>query len=107
MTVNQTASATANECIPAQSLPVHGFRLRSNCTLKLELPDDLTRAEVKRLHLFLKSVVGIDGGADAIDSDSTDSSAEVDKEFPFDHHEEFQDEDDEFDEEFLNASDEE
>jgi hypothetical protein len=55
----------------------------------------------------LKSVIGIDGGADAIDSDSPEFSAEVDKEFPFDHSEEFQDEDDEFDEQFLRASDEE
>jgi hypothetical protein len=106
MTVNQTSTTAADNSTPARSLPVHSFRLRPDCTLKLDLPDDLTRAEVRRLHLFLKSVVGIDIGADTIDSDSPDFSVEVDKEFPFDHAEEFQDEDDVFDEEFLRALDE-
>lgn len=38
-------------------LPVHRYRLRPDCTVRLDLPDDLTKREAKRLALFVCSLV--------------------------------------------------
>ncbi len=38
-------------------LPVHRYRLRPDCTVRLDLPDDLTKGEAKRLALFVRSLV--------------------------------------------------
>ena len=38
-------------------LPVHRYRLRSDCTVRLDLPDDLSKREAKRLGLFVRSLV--------------------------------------------------
>lgn len=43
------------------SLPVHRFRLRPDCTVCLNLPDDLTTNEANRLSMFLQSLVREDG----------------------------------------------
>lgn len=103
MTTNQTPVTPANDIAPAQTLPVHSFRLRPDCTLQLQLPDDLTRREVKRLHLFLKSVVGIDGSAHAIDADWPYAVANEDEDFDLQETDELfaDDEDLIVDEDFL------
>lgn len=41
----------------AHSLPVHRFRLRTDCTVRLDLPEDLTDAEASRIGEFLASLV--------------------------------------------------
>ncbi len=38
-------------------LPVYRYRLRPNCTVRLDLPDDLSKREAKRLALFVRSLV--------------------------------------------------
>lgn len=40
----------------ARTLPVHRFPLRPDCTVRLDLPGDLTRKEAKRLGMFLLSL---------------------------------------------------
>lgn len=65
MTANTSTNSQFDNGLPEiKVIPTHIFRLRPDCTLRLELPDDLTRAEVKRLHFFLKSVTGVDGELD-------------------------------------------
>jgi hypothetical protein len=60
MSVNSSPTAQFDNGLPEiKIIPTHIFRLRPDCTLRLELPDDLTRVEVKRLHFFLKSVTGV------------------------------------------------
>ena len=109
MTAVQTIAEAADDSITAQAVPTHSYRLRPDCTLRLELPDDLTRAEVKRLNLFLKSVVGIDGRATSINEVEPDVTDEAVGNFGFDDDDEFKDEGDEFveddDDEFLSDTD--
>lgn len=38
-------------------LPVHHYRLRPDCTVRLDLPADLTRHETRRLAMLLASLV--------------------------------------------------
>ena len=109
MTAVQTIAEAADDSITAQAVPTHSYRLRPDCTLRLELPDDLTRAEVKRLNLFLKSVVGIDGRATSINEVEPDVTDEAVGNFGFDDDDEFKDEGDELAEddadEFLSDTD--
>lgn len=70
------------------TLPVHRYRLRPDCTVRLDLPDDLTRREAKRLALFVKSLVRqadwpYPVAGDAIDDDFS-SLDETDDDFPED-----------------------
>lgn len=45
---------------PTPALPLHRYRLRPDCTVRMNLPDDLTRGEAKRLAMFLSSLVRSD-----------------------------------------------
>jgi hypothetical protein len=49
-------------------LTIHTFQLRPNCAATLELPDGLTRGEVRQLNRFLKALVQ-DDADDTVDSD--------------------------------------
>ena len=50
-------------------LTIHTFQLRPNCAATLELPDGLTREEVRQLNRFLKALVQDDADLDTADSD--------------------------------------
>lgn len=55
-------------------LTIHTFQLRPNCAATLELPDGLTRGEVRQLNRFLKALVQEDD-ADVDTADSDDRQA--------------------------------
>ena len=49
------ADADLDMCF-MDAMPVHKFQLRSNCTITLELPTDLTKTEVHKIQLFLEAL---------------------------------------------------
>lgn len=49
------ADADLDMCF-MDAMPVHKFQLRSNCTITLELPSDLTKSEVRKIQFFLKAL---------------------------------------------------
>ena len=57
---DESLDPEANDETP-HSLPVHRFRLRPDNTVRLDLPDDLTSEEARRLAIFIKSLVREDG----------------------------------------------
>ncbi len=71
------------------ALPVHRYRLRPDCTVRLDLPDDLTKREAKRLALFVRSLVREPEWPYPVNGDnpSEDYSASGDvDDFPDDEH---------------------
>ena len=63
------------------AMPVHKFQLRSNCTITLELPYDLTKTEVRKIQLFLKALAHQESEPDewpfhAVDDDDDDDDGD-------------------------------
>lgn len=73
------------------TLPVHSYRLRPDCIVRLDLPDDLTKREAKRLALFVRSLVREpEWPYPAAGDDSSDDFANLgddDEDFADDEHE--------------------
>ena len=73
------------------TLPVHSYRLRPDCIVRLDLPDDLTKREAKRLALFVRSLVQVPKWPYPVSGDDpSDDLADLshdDDDFPDDEHE--------------------
>lgn len=80
-----TAADTDLDMCFTDAMPVHKFQLRSNCTITLELPNDLTKTEVRKIQLFLKALAHEELDFDdwsfpPVDDDDADASLDEDDE---------------------------